>query len=68
MAEAATVTGEAEVAPKKHWKAKVTPTTKQKMLKLRKTGLSYQKIAKKFGVSTMTVCYHLNPKKGLGLE
>jgi len=68
MAEVATVTGEAEVAPKKHWKPKVTLATKQKMLKLRKTGLSYQKIAEKFGVSTMTVFSHLNPKKRLGFR
>ena len=41
---------------------KVTPQMKAEMEKLRKQGLSYPKIADKFGVSLSIVYYHLNPE------
>lgn len=41
---------------------KVTPKILKQMKELRKSGLSYKKIAEEFGLNSSTVGYHLNPR------
>jgi DNA invertase Pin-like site-specific DNA recombinase len=46
---------------------KVTPEIIEEMKRLRKNGLSYEKIAGKLGLSVMTVYNHLKKEEKVGL-
>ena len=51
---------------KRNGKRKVTPETIERMKKLRKVGLSYEKIADELKLSTMTVYNYLKKKEKIG--
>lgn len=48
-------------------RGKVTPETIEKMKRLRKEGLSYNKIASRLRLSVMTVYNHLKKEEKVGL-
>jgi DNA-binding CsgD family transcriptional regulator len=51
---------------KKNRRRKITPAMIERMKKLRKEGLSYEKIAQRLGVATMTIFNYLKREEKVG--